>query len=81
MTRKRFVKLLMSHGITRNEAQTIAKRCISQHLSYEQAYRNFLLKQSVINSFRRLGESFQVANVSFRTLTKSIEKLKEGYTQ
>jgi hypothetical protein len=71
----------MSHGIKRNEAQTIAKRYISQHLSYEQAYRNFLLKQSVINSFRRLGESFQVASVSFRTLTKSIEKFKEGYTQ
>lgn len=81
MTRKRFVKLLMSQGITRNEAQTFANRYIAQKLSYAQAYRNFLLKQSVIFNFRLLGETFQATTDSFRTLTNAFEKLKEGYTQ
>ena len=81
MTRKRFVKLLMSKGIQRNVANGKAKTYISNGFSYEQAYRNFLLVYGIKSGFKKLGEAFSVANVSFRTLTKSIEKFKEGYTQ
>lgn len=34
MTKKRFIKLLMSYGIQRNNAQQIARFCSNRHISY-----------------------------------------------
>lgn len=34
MTRKRFVKLAMSHGWTRNEANNLAKICVEHNIPY-----------------------------------------------
>ena len=81
MTRKRFVKLLMSQGITRNEANEKAKSYISNGFSYEKAYRNFLFVYGVKNGFKKLCEAFSVASVSFRTATVSIDKFKEAITK
>ena len=38
MTRKRFIKLLMSHGISRNEAVKIAADYNSRNIPYDTAY-------------------------------------------
>lgn len=38
MTRKRFVKLLMSIGYSRNEANTEARAAVSRGISYEGKY-------------------------------------------
>lgn len=38
MTRKRFVKLLMSRGYSRNEANSKAQAAVSAGVTYEQAY-------------------------------------------
>lgn len=38
MTRKRFIKLLMSHGISRNEAVKTAAEYNSRNIPYETAY-------------------------------------------
>ena len=38
MTRKRFVKLLMSQGYSRNEAQELARDAVASGMSYESAY-------------------------------------------
>lgn len=38
MTRKRFIKLLMSHGISRNKAVKIAADYNSRNIPYETAY-------------------------------------------
>lgn len=38
MTRKRFIKLLMSHGISRNKAVKIAADYNSRNVPYETAY-------------------------------------------
>ena len=38
MTRKRFIKLLMSYGISRNEAVAIAADYNSRNVPYETAY-------------------------------------------
>lgn len=47
MSRKRFIKLLMSHGISRNEAVKTAAAYNSLNFPYERAYENW---QSLIDS-------------------------------
>lgn len=47
MTRKRFIKLLMSYGIPRNEAVETAAAYNSLNFPYERAYENW---QSLIVS-------------------------------
>ena len=76
MTRKRFVKLLMSHGITRNEAQTIAKRYNARSFSYKHAYRTFLLTHSIKQNFKKMGEAFKMASASIRQVSASFDKLR-----
>jgi hypothetical protein len=78
MTRKRFVKLLMSHGITRNDANEIAYSYNARNILYEQAYRTFLLTHSIKLNFKKLGDAFYMASVPIRQATVSFEKLKEA---
>ena len=44
MTRKRFVKLLMARGYSRNEANSRASVVVSARLTYEQGYFAALLE-------------------------------------
>lgn len=54
MTRKRFIKLLMSHGESLHSARAIAFLYNSSKTSYKEAYRNYLLRKSI----KKVIESF-----------------------
>ena len=61
MTRKRFIKLLMSHGISRNKAVEIAADYNSRNVPYEIAYKKLIfvrlaykIKRSAIGALRYL---------------------------
>ncbi len=69
MSKKRFIKLLMSKGIQRNEAQKIAARYNSCNIPYEKAYSDFLLKNGVAFAFKRLGQYFTNLNAALSNLS------------
>ena len=50
MKRKRFVKLLMSRGYCRNDANNIANNVLKSNITYKQAYKNVFLASKVINN-------------------------------
>ncbi len=79
MTRKRFVKLLMSHGITRNEAHKTANRYNARNFSYKRAYRNFLLVHGFKQGFKKVSEAFKIASSSIRQASASFDELMEAY--
>lgn len=61
MTRKRFIKLLMSYGIPRNKAVEYANYYNRRNISYERAYKSLIfvrlasrLKMSVFRVLRKL---------------------------
>ena len=68
----------MSHGITRNEAQTIANRYNARTFSYKRAYRNFLLVHGFKQVFKKVSEAFKMASASFRQASASFDKLREA---
>lgn len=51
MSRKRFIKLLMSHGISRNKAVELANYYNRRNIPYERAYKKV--------EFNRLGFKFE----------------------
>lgn len=61
MTRKRFIKLLMSHGIPRNKAVKIAADYNSRNVPYDKAYSRFM--------FSRIGSAFRKVNKSFAAIS------------
>ena len=71
MTRKRFIKLMMSHGISRNEAVKIAADYNSRNISYEKAYQKEALRR-VDLAFKRLGKSFASATAAFKDLSTAM---------
>ena len=58
MTRKRFVKLLMSYGCSRNEAVFFANSALVNHRSYMQEHAR-------ISSWLKLQQSCRVFTRSF----------------
>ena len=74
MTKKRFVKLIMSQGIQRNEANKIAESYNSRGFSYMSAYRNFLIKTSLRESFEIFGEVVHKAAENIRSLLCAFER-------
>ena len=61
MSRKRFIKLLMSHGISRNKAVELANYYNRRNIPYERAYKRLIfvrlaskLEMSAIGAFRYL---------------------------
>lgn len=77
MTRKRFIKLLMSNGEQRNKAQAIAMLYNVSKISYKRAYSDYLLKSGVKKSFVRLGEACRKASESLCGLVRSFDALKQ----
>lgn len=74
MTKKRFVKLMMAHGIQRNEACKIAITYSSQNISYSYAYMDYFLK----SSFRSIGEAFRKFSEELKEMILSFNATKEG---
>lgn len=78
MTRKRFIKLLMSRGLQRNEAQKKAQQYKSKNVSYSEAYMHFCVAVSFANlakGFNNFGECIRKATAG---LAKFAEALKKG---
>lgn len=59
MTRKRFIKLLMSHGAQRNAAEQYARECIEIVKDYEHLYV-FALEELIEQLFKNLEETIEV---------------------
>ena len=64
MTRKRFIKLLMSHGTQRNEAQARADYVVCRGISYKQAYPMARLSATMAN----LSKPIQAAIIGMSKL-------------
>lgn len=57
MTRKRFKKLLMSYGYSRDDAEWLTDFAKNSSMSYADIYRNFLSGlNGMATSFAELGE-------------------------
>ena len=72
MTRKRFVKLLMSKGVSRNQANGIAQQYISEGISYESGYRIWKLSHFLKDPMAQIGEVVNRATVAIQSLVSAI---------
>lgn len=55
MSRKRFIKLLMSRGIQRNKAVKVAEHCLKNNISYKECWCSVTSKsmeEAIINLAR-----------------------------
>lgn len=77
MTKKRFVKLLMSKGIQRNEAQKIAALYNSRNISYSTAYKLYVLSSSVKNSVAILLGAIENFSAAIKQTKDSLCTLAE----
>ena len=80
MTRKRFIKLLMSRGLQRNEAQKKAEEYNSKNVSYSDAYMHFCVSVSFANlakSFNNVGECIRKATAGLAKLGKALKEINE----
>lgn len=57
MTRKRFVKLIMARGVSRNEANELAESAVSGRVSYEKAYRAYDSLPTAIDAILATAEA------------------------
>ncbi|MBR4859327.1 MAG: hypothetical protein IKU08_09120 [Clostridia bacterium] len=79
MTKKRFVKLLMSYGVQRNEAQQIARDFNGQNIPYKTAYpaatfcfASRLRVRVLVKGFKELSEAIR------SRVIPALDKLKEA---
>lgn len=75
MTRKRFIKLLMSHGETPKSARTIAFLYNSRKIPYKKAYSDYLLKTSFKRAMSRMASSAVKVTKSFPKLAAACNKM------
>lgn len=76
MTRKRFVKLLMSYGEKPRDARTTALRYNTRGVPYKEAYRDYRLR-CVSSAFVRLGASTKELCASLTKLAQTVKKFSE----
>lgn len=55
MTKKRFIKMLMSIGISRNKAQELQKSAIIQHSNYQEAFKA-IKRESIETKINEIAE-------------------------
>ena len=60
MTRKRFIKLVMSYGIPRNDAVEIAADYNSRNIPYERAYEKYKRLMAVRLFSKRMSSALGV---------------------
>lgn len=74
MTRKRFVKLMMSHGVSRNRANRLADHVFSKNGSYKEGYKMWSLVNgfSSIADFGKIADAASKAAVAIGELARSI---------
>lgn len=81
MTRKRFIKLLMSQGKSRNEAVQLAQRVTETGYSYQRVYDGLFVTpvwDSPTDFLHRMADAFkelgQAVVVAVQTLTQAMSK-------
>jgi hypothetical protein len=86
MTRKRFIKLLMSQGESRNSAIAIAFLYNATNTPYKKAYLDYLIKTRLLRSsidlslaFQRCGSSLQSVAQAFNRLAFSMKEMNVSY--
>ena len=77
MTKKRFIKLLMSHGESINRARAIAFLYNSNNIPYKEAYYEYLIRCGLKNAFSQLTKAMVKLGESVKTIGISLEKLTE----
>lgn len=82
MTRKRFVKLLMANGFSRNQANQTAKSFVLRYGSYELAYIAWSLGiTKVPDAFRNFSRALSKLIVAATVaISKTTELLHENQT-
>lgn len=81
MTRKRFIKLLMSHGESKRGAYGKAHLYNILGMPYKNAYANYIVKKSLreaIESYRQAWINF---GLTLRGLITKAEQLKDNITE
>ena len=78
MTKKRFIKLLMSHGEQIHRARAIAFLYNSRNIPYKKAYSDYLIKVRTRRAFSQLAKAVAKVGESIRAMTVSLEKLTEA---
>lgn len=71
MTRKRFVKLMMADGYSRNEALDVAER-VQGDGSYEQTYRALHTLKSLPNLQQSISEAAETAGRIIRAFAEAM---------
>ena len=74
MTRKRYVKLLMGHGYSRNTANLYADRALATGRTYQQDYNYRLIGISMAEGFR---EFLEAVKREFSEIAESFKKLAD----
>lgn len=83
MTRKRYVKLLMGHGYSRNRANLCAERALAGGRSFRQDYNILLVGIGLADGFRAgceaIGNAFAALAVEMEKLWDSFDAFAEKY--
>ena len=77
MTKKRFIKLLMSHGEPIHTARAIAFLYNSRNISYKEAYSDYLTKIVLTKAFSKLSQVAKTLGDNVKNVAQSFKKLAE----
>lgn len=77
MTRKRFIKLLMSKGEPRNRARVIAFLYNVSGTPYKKAYSDYLLKTSLTRAAKAATRAFALFGCEIRAVTQAFKRLNK----
>ena len=77
MTRKRFIKLLMSNGVPIKRARDIAYQYNARKMPYKNAYTHYCLK-GMRQAFVKIAVSTAALTNSLSKVAQTIRKFKEA---
>lgn len=82
MTRKRFIKLLMSYGNSRNKAVKIAADYNSRNVPYKRAYENESMLKPIGYSFiaEGLSKGIAAATAALSDFASAAKRAMENFT-
>ena len=78
MTRKRFIKLLMSRGEQRDQARAIAFLYNVSGTPYKKAYSDYLLKTSLKRVAKNLSRAFGLVGKNIQSFVQAFNILDEA---
>lgn len=75
MTRKRFVKLLMARGRSRNDAKDLAVKTVQKRLSYDKMYKEWKTATDIGFQLTSINSKFVEGVHAFSSFVKTLEML------